>query len=348
MGLIISLFASYRANDPVFWELVTCICRLGKNKTKQVVAKPPSLGVIDKTPQRPSLVIPKSEYELVTKLPNGVTIRMKRGKFYYFKPSDSNLGELNFDKLDSPYIQRAGFSVVVDGDEFIVFPEEKGAIDLMECLLDGRLLPIDSISQFSQACRHMREKGIFNFDIKPENILLLKNGNILFIDFGGSDVMKTGQVLKREHTFTGMYNAPEVVPEKWGKPINIGAAQVMNQMLVLFTMVFKKTLGPMSEEFKNTLGPISNDNNANHYWMWKDYSSNPKTQIPLDLNTLIDEKQTKYTGPIPSDIIGRFCSLFKKVFVYNPNDRPTGFEVGDELDDITECLRENYPEITKY
>ena len=98
MGLVISLFASYRANDPVFWELVAVFCRLGKNKTKQVVAKPPSLGVIDKTPQRPSLVIPKSEYELFTKLPNGVTIRMKRGTedLYYFKPS--NLGEWNLNK----------------------------------------------------------------------------------------------------------------------------------------------------------------------------------------------------------------------------------------------------------
>ena len=337
MGLVISLFASYRANDPVFWELVAVFCRLGKNKTKQVVAKPPSLGVIDKTPQRPSLVIPKSEYELFTKLPNGVTIRMKRGTedLYYFKPS--NLGEWNLNKLNCPYIQRAGFSVVVDGDEFIVFPEEKGAIDLMECLLDKRLLPIESISQFLQACKHMREKGIFNFDMKPENILLLPNGDILIIDFGGSDVMKTGQVLKCEHTFTGMYNAPEVVPENWGKPINIGAAQVMIEMLVLFTTLFR-----------HTLGPTSNDTNANQHWMWKDYSSNPKTQIPLDLNTLIDETQTKYAGPIPSDIIGRFCSLFKKVFVYNPNDRPTGDEVKDELGDIMKCLRENYPEITKY
>lgn len=327
MGLVISLIASYRANDPVFWKLVTWFFRMRTDTTTHLVAK------------RPRLMIPKSEYELITKLPNGVTIRMETGTgdLFYFKPIDRNLGELNLNKSNCPYIQRAGFSVVVDGDEFIVFPEEKGAIDLMECLIGGRLLPIDSISQFSQACRHMRGKGIFSFDIKPENILLLPNGDILFIDFGGSDVMKTGQVLKREHAFTGMYNAPEVVPENWGKPINIGAAQVMIEMLVLYTMLFR-----------HTLGPISNDNNANHYWMWKDYSSNLKTQIPLDLNTLIDETQTKYAGPIPSDIIGRFCSLFKKVFVYNPNDRPMGDEVDDELDDITECLRENYLEITKY
>lgn len=340
MGLVISLIASYRANDPVFWELVAWFFRMRKNKTKQVVAKRPRLVVIDKTPQRPRLVTPKSEYELVTKLPNRLTIRREigTGDLFYFKPLDiSSEGEWNLNKLNSPYIQRAGFSVVVDGDEFIVFPEEKGAIDLMECLLDGRLLPIESISQFLQACKHMREKGIFNFDMKPENILLLPNGDILIIDFGGSDVMKTGQVLKCEHTFTGMYNAPEVVPENWGKPINIGAAQVMIEMLVLFTTLFR-----------HTLGPISNDQKANHHWMWKDYSSNPNTQIPLDLNTRIDETQTKYTGPIPSDIIGRFCSLFKKVFVYNPNDRPTGDEVYDELDDIMKCLRENYPEITKY
>jgi len=50
MGLVISLIASYRANDPVFWELVAVFCRLGPDTTKQVVAKRPRLGVIDKTP----------------------------------------------------------------------------------------------------------------------------------------------------------------------------------------------------------------------------------------------------------------------------------------------------------
>ena len=115
MGLVISLFASYRANDPVFWELVTWFFRMRKNKTKHLVAK------------RPRLVTPKSEYELITKLPNRLTIRreIETEDLFYFKPSDRNLGELNLNKLNSPYIQRAGFSVVVDGDEFIVFPEER-------------------------------------------------------------------------------------------------------------------------------------------------------------------------------------------------------------------------------
>lgn len=71
---------------------------------------------------------------------------------------------------------------------------------------------IDYIIQILDAVSHMHDKEIIHNDLKPDNIFLLRDGNIKLCDFGIAT-----HIIEREHKETMgsvMYVAPEVLQNK--------------------------------------------------------------------------------------------------------------------------------------
>ena len=48
---------------------------------------------------------------------------------------------------------------------------------------------MDIIYQLKEAIKYLHSKNIYHFDIKPENLMIDENLNLIIIDFGFSEVI---------------------------------------------------------------------------------------------------------------------------------------------------------------
>ena len=125
-------------------------------------------------------------------------------------------------RLNDPHIA-AIYDVVEDGDEvFVVMEYVEG--ENLRCRLT-RSLKIDEFLSIAAQCgaalATAHQAGLVHGDIKPENIMLTRSGQVKALDFGvareirGSDSANTGDTLKNV-SFSGTlpYMAPEILEEK--------------------------------------------------------------------------------------------------------------------------------------
>ena len=99
--------------------------------------------------------------------------------------------------------QDADFIVMelIDGISLKQYMEKKGILNWKETL--------HFAMQIGKALEHAHSKGIVHRDIKPHNIMVLKNGSVKVADFGIARVMSESHTLTREALGSVHYISPE-------------------------------------------------------------------------------------------------------------------------------------------
>ena len=80
------------------------------------------------------------------------------------------------------------------------------------------------IYQLLRACAHMHSKNVVHRDVKPENMLLSKNGVLKVCDLGSAKFCTPGQQMS-EYVCTRWYRAPEILVgyNQYGTGIDVWA-----------------------------------------------------------------------------------------------------------------------------
>ena len=90
---------------------------------------------------------------------------------------------------------------LIDGISLKQYMEKKGVLNWKETLHFG--------IQISKALEHAHSRGIVHRDIKPHNVMVLKNGSVKVADFGIARVMSQGNTLTKEALGSVHYISPE-------------------------------------------------------------------------------------------------------------------------------------------
>ena len=90
---------------------------------------------------------------------------------------------------------------LIDGISLKQYMEKKGVLNWKETL--------HFAIQIGKALEHAHERGIVHRDIKPHNVMVLKNGSVKVADFGIARVMSESHTLTREALGSVHYISPE-------------------------------------------------------------------------------------------------------------------------------------------
>ena len=127
-----------------------------------------------------------------------------RRRFYAESQAIAMLGHPNIvsvydvsNSLDVDYIVME----LIDGITLKQYMEKKGVLNWKETL--------HFAIQISKALEHAHSRGIVHRDIKPHNVMVLKNGSVKVADFGIARVMSEGNTLTKEALGSVHYISPE-------------------------------------------------------------------------------------------------------------------------------------------
>ena len=90
---------------------------------------------------------------------------------------------------------------LIDGITLRQYMEKKGVLNWRETLHFSM--------QIAKALEHAHSRGIIHRDIKPHNIMVLKNGSVKVTDFGIARVVSSQSTLTREALGSVHYISPE-------------------------------------------------------------------------------------------------------------------------------------------
>ena len=104
---------------------------------------------------------------------------------------------------DVGYSEGANFIVMelIDGISLKQYMETKGVLNWKETL--------HFAMQIAQGLEHAHSRGIIHRDIKPHNVMVLKNGSVKVMDFGIARVMSKSNTLTKEALGSVHYISPE-------------------------------------------------------------------------------------------------------------------------------------------
>ena len=90
---------------------------------------------------------------------------------------------------------------LIEGISLKQYMEKKGVLNWKETL--------HFAMQIAKALEHAHSRGIVHRDIKPHNIMVLKNGSVKVTDFGIARMMSKGDTLTKEALGSVHYISPE-------------------------------------------------------------------------------------------------------------------------------------------
>ena len=90
---------------------------------------------------------------------------------------------------------------LIEGISLKEYMETKGTLNWKETLHFG--------IQIAKALEHAHSRGIVHRDIKPHNVMVLKNGSVKVTDFGIARMMSKGNTLTKEALGSVHYISPE-------------------------------------------------------------------------------------------------------------------------------------------
>lgn len=113
---------------------------------------------------------------------------------------------------------------LVDGISLKQYMEKKGVLNWKETLHFSM--------QIAKALEHAHSRGIVHRDIKPHNVMVLKNGSVKVTDFGIARIMSKGNTLTKEALGSVPYISPEAGQGQPGgqpvRPVLPGRGHVRN------------------------------------------------------------------------------------------------------------------------
>ena len=96
---------------------------------------------------------------------------------------------------------------LIDGISLKQYMEKKGVLNWKETLHFGM--------QIAKGLEHAHSRGIVHRDIKPHNVMVLKNGSVKVMDFGIARVMSKTNTLTKEALGSVHYISPEQAKGGW-------------------------------------------------------------------------------------------------------------------------------------
>ena len=96
---------------------------------------------------------------------------------------------------------------LIEGITLKQYMEKKGILNWKETLHFG--------IQIAKALEHAHDKGIVHRDIKPHNVMVLRNGSVKVTDFGIARVMSKSNTLTKEALGSVHYISPEQAKGGW-------------------------------------------------------------------------------------------------------------------------------------
>ncbi len=127
-----------------------------------------------------------------------------RGRFHAEGQAVAMLSHPNIVSVyDVSSTDKADYIVMelIEGINLKQYIEKKGALNWKETL--------HFASQIAKALEHAHSRGIVHRDIKPHNIMVLRNGSVKVADFGIARGMAKGNTLKKEALGSVHYISPE-------------------------------------------------------------------------------------------------------------------------------------------
>ena len=124
-----------------------------------------------------------------------------------FRAEGENVAMLSHPNIVSVYdvssSDEANFLVMelIEGITLKQYMEKKGVLNWKETL--------HFAMQIAKALEHAHDKGIVHRDIKPHNVMVLKNGSVKVTDFGIARVMSKSNTLTKEALGSVHYISPE-------------------------------------------------------------------------------------------------------------------------------------------
>ena len=224
-------------------------------------------------------------------------------------------------KLDSPYISKYHQIFMDQSTKFLYEVMEYSKFDLT------MLIKNDIQRYFNLTRKIMRqileaEKCLFNNkiihrDIKPQNILISKNGNIMLSDFGLATDLTNANDAK--HPYTLYYRPPEVFLRDSVTPASeIWAIACVFYEMLTKTILFKSALYNEKFFFNNMLRIIGTPTQKDY----PDWTNLPnaklitsQAKLPSTLEALLDKT-------IPSQY-DDLKPLLLQMLSTNPENRPT-------------------------
>ena len=130
-----------------------------------------------------------------------------------FRAEGENVAQLSHPNVVSVYdvssSEEANFIVMelIEGITLKQYMEKKGVLNWKETL--------HFAMQIAKALEHAHDKGIVHRDIKPHNVMVLKNGSVKVTDFGIARVMSKSNTLTKEALGSVHYISPEQAKGGW-------------------------------------------------------------------------------------------------------------------------------------
>ena len=130
-----------------------------------------------------------------------------------FRAEGENVAMLSHPNIVSVYdvssSDEANFLVMelIEGITLKQYMEKKGVLNWKETL--------HFAMQIAKALEHAHDKGIVHRDIKPHNVMVLKNGSVKVTDFGIARVMSKSNTLTKEALGSVHYISPEQAKGGW-------------------------------------------------------------------------------------------------------------------------------------
>lgn len=123
-------------------------------------------------------------------------------------------------RLSHPHvISTHGLGTTPHGGCFIAMKFAEGG-DLSERISRGPIDVRDAVAWVAQACEaidHVHQRGIIHCDLKPANLLLDRNGDVIVTDFGLARSLNNRPTSVDYLAGTASWMAPEQVSRYWGE-----------------------------------------------------------------------------------------------------------------------------------
>lgn len=160
-----------------------------------------------------------------------------------FETDSSQMDVLGDDVKEGSYVVLVLELVEEAIDFFEIIHDPKGNIDY-----DHDLILLWTCQLFLMV-REMHRRSVIFLDLKPENLLIGKDGNLKLVDFGSArDPSRSSKRFQRSSFGTAMYVPPELVVNKHLPSKKLLAVDWYCVGLILYEMVFRQTPFPEFQE----------------------------------------------------------------------------------------------------